>query len=89
MKYVIILYFIYVKIGKMDTLLDWDTIQQKMPWGIVFLMGGGMCLAKASNVCGHILYYIISHLISCVEKCTNVGKSGENIARIDDQNFKK
>ncbi|KAK2168609.1 hypothetical protein LSH36_15g00019 [Paralvinella palmiformis] len=38
--------------GRIDTLLDWTTIQNKIPWGIVFLMGGGFSIAKASEVSG-------------------------------------
>ncbi|OPJ78637.1 solute carrier family 13 member 2 isoform B [Patagioenas fasciata monilis] len=33
-------------------LLDWKTVQQKMPWNIVFLLGGGFALAKGSEESG-------------------------------------
>ncbi|XP_017687957.1 PREDICTED: solute carrier family 13 member 2-like [Lepidothrix coronata] len=33
-------------------LLDWKTVHQKMPWSIVFLLGGGFALAKGSEKSG-------------------------------------
>ncbi|XP_063813466.1 solute carrier family 13 member 2-like [Pseudophryne corroboree] len=33
-------------------LLDWKTVNQKMPWNIVFLLGGGFALAKGSEDSG-------------------------------------
>ncbi|NWZ40423.1 S13A2 protein, partial [Brachypodius atriceps] len=33
-------------------LLQWKTVQQKMPWNIVFLLGGGFALAKGSEESG-------------------------------------
>ncbi|NXI09586.1 S13A2 protein, partial [Irena cyanogastra] len=33
-------------------LLDWKVVQQKMPWNILFLLGGGFALAKGSEVSG-------------------------------------
>lgn len=32
------------------TLLNWKTVNEKMPWNIVFLMGGGFALAKGCEV---------------------------------------
>ncbi|NWV43275.1 S13A2 protein, partial [Grantiella picta] len=34
------------------TLLDWKVVHQKMPWNIVFLLGGGFALAKGSEESG-------------------------------------
>lgn len=31
-------------------LLNWKTVNKKMPWNIVFLLGGGFALAKGSEV---------------------------------------
>lgn len=31
-------------------LLNWKTVNEKMPWNIVFLLGGGFALAKGSEV---------------------------------------
>ncbi|XP_060124601.1 solute carrier family 13 member 2 [Zootoca vivipara] len=33
-------------------LLDWPTVNQKMPWNIVILLGGGFALAKGSEASG-------------------------------------
>ncbi|NWI57508.1 S13A2 protein, partial [Calyptomena viridis] len=33
-------------------LLDWKVVHKKMPWNIVFLLGGGFALAKGSEVSG-------------------------------------
>ncbi|XP_063306016.1 solute carrier family 13 member 2-like isoform X1 [Pelobates fuscus] len=37
-------------------LLDWATINQKMPWSIIILLGGGFALAKGSEVSGLSLW---------------------------------
>ncbi|KAK2168612.1 hypothetical protein LSH36_15g02107 [Paralvinella palmiformis] len=38
--------------GPVKTLLDWNTIHSKVPWGVVFLIGGGLSLAKGSTASG-------------------------------------
>ncbi|KFZ69472.1 Solute carrier family 13 member 2, partial [Podiceps cristatus] len=40
------------KIQAPPALLDWKTVHQKMPWNIVFLLGGGFALAKGSEESG-------------------------------------
>ncbi|XP_009332570.1 PREDICTED: solute carrier family 13 member 2 [Pygoscelis adeliae] len=40
------------KIRAPPALLDWKVVHQKMPWNIVFLLGGGFALAKGSEVSG-------------------------------------
>ena len=30
-------------------LLDWKDVTQKVPWGVLFLVGGGFALAEASS----------------------------------------
>ncbi|KFV12166.1 Solute carrier family 13 member 2, partial [Tauraco erythrolophus] len=35
-----------------SALLEWKTVQQKMPWNIVLLLGGGFALAKGSEESG-------------------------------------
>ncbi|NWS37020.1 S13A2 protein, partial [Probosciger aterrimus] len=37
------------KIQTPPALLDWKVVHQKMPWNIVFLLGGGFALAKGSE----------------------------------------
>ncbi|XP_073171189.1 solute carrier family 13 member 2 isoform X6 [Lepidochelys kempii] len=36
----------------LPALLDWKTVNQKMPWNIVILLGGGFALAKGSEESG-------------------------------------
>jgi len=31
-------------------LLDWQTVNKKMPWGVIILLGGGFALADACKV---------------------------------------
>ncbi|NXK49377.1 S13A2 protein, partial [Chauna torquata] len=40
------------KILAPPALLDWKAVHQKMPWNIVFLLGGGFALAKGSEESG-------------------------------------
>ncbi|XP_024050122.1 solute carrier family 13 member 2 [Terrapene carolina triunguis] len=40
------------KIPVLPALLDWKTVNQKMPWNIVILLGGGFALAKGSEESG-------------------------------------
>ncbi|KFQ63119.1 Solute carrier family 13 member 2, partial [Pelecanus crispus] len=40
------------KIKAPPPLLDWKVVHQKMPWNIVFLLGGGFALAKGSEESG-------------------------------------
>ena len=32
-------------------LLDWKTVQAKMPWDVILLLGGGFALAQSTEVC--------------------------------------
>ncbi|XP_048837506.1 solute carrier family 13 member 2-like [Brienomyrus brachyistius] len=38
------------------TLLRWEVVQEKMPWNIILLLGGGFALAKGSEVSGLSLW---------------------------------
>ncbi|NXI91683.1 S13A2 protein, partial [Psophia crepitans] len=40
------------KIQAPSALLDWKVVHQKMPWNILFLLGGGFALAKGSEESG-------------------------------------
>ena len=31
-------------------LLDWPTVQKRLPWNVIILLGGGMALAEACQV---------------------------------------
>ena len=35
-----------------SSLLDWDYAKDKLPWGIVLLLGGGFALSDACKVSG-------------------------------------
>jgi len=37
-------------------LLDWKSVEEKMPWELVFLLGGGFALAKGTSVSGLSTY---------------------------------
>ncbi|KAI6654584.1 Solute carrier family 13 member 3 [Oopsacas minuta] len=38
--------------GTYERLLDWDTVQTKLPWGVVLLLGSGFAIAYVSQVSG-------------------------------------
>jgi sodium-dependent dicarboxylate transporter 2/3/5 len=49
----ILMFLVPVDLAKMEFLLTWkDT--QKMPWGILLLFGGGMCMAEGLKITGII-----------------------------------
>lgn len=35
-----------------QALITWKVVQQKLPWGLIFLLGGGFALAEGSKVTG-------------------------------------
>ncbi|XP_055937657.1 Na(+)/citrate cotransporter-like isoform X3 [Argiope bruennichi] len=41
-----------LKLGRSRPLLEWRTIQHKVPWGVIILLGGGFSLALASEKSG-------------------------------------
>ena len=45
------LFFVSSK-NREDYLLNWDDLQQKFPWGLIFLFGGGMALSYEVNSTG-------------------------------------
>ena len=40
--------------GSSPRLLDWDSVQHKLPWNVVILLGSGFALAEAAEVCVYI-----------------------------------
>lgn len=53
-----VVFFLFVipsdprKVGSCSTLLTWDVVQKRLPWGVVLLRGGGFAMAEATNVSG-------------------------------------
>ena len=47
--------------SKEEYLLNWDDLQEKFPWGLIFLFGGGMALAYEVNSTG--LAFWLANLI--------------------------
>jgi len=39
-----------LKAGLSPRLLDWDTIQKKLPWNVIFILGSGFAIAQAAEV---------------------------------------
>jgi len=38
--------------GQRERLIDWETVERKMPWGIILLLGGGFAMASAFSDTG-------------------------------------
>ncbi|KAK9874168.1 hypothetical protein WA026_002519 [Henosepilachna vigintioctopunctata] len=49
-----------------QALLTWKTVQQKLPWGLIFLLGGGFALAEGSKASG-MNHFIVHYLGSLME----------------------
>lgn len=46
-------------------LLTWKIVQQKLPWGLIFLLGGGFALAEGSKASG-MNHFIVHYLGSVI-----------------------
>lgn len=42
--------------GKRAALLDWNTVEKRLPWGIILLFGGGFAMAEAFKATGLSLW---------------------------------
>ena len=53
------------------TLLEWESVQRRFPWGIILLMGGGFALAQAAHT--SCLSHILGNLhCTEIELCVTV-----------------
>ena len=61
------LYFIldWIGAGSSPRLLDWDSVQHKLPWNVVILLGSGFALAEAAEV-ANVYVYTCSFVCVCV-----------------------
>lgn len=72
-------------------LLTWKVVQQKVPWGLLFLLGGGFALAEGSKVSGmseYIAHYLdglralppLALLIVCCVAASTLTEFSSNVA---------
>ena len=47
----------WIGAGSSPRLLDWDSVQHKLPWNVVILLGSGFALAEAAQVESDGIYY--------------------------------
>lgn len=40
----------FLKAGDSPRILDWDSIQKKLPWNVIILLGSGFAIAEAAEV---------------------------------------
>ena len=50
------------------TLLEWESVQRRFPWGIILLMGGGFALAQAAHT--SCLSHVLGNLYCDILYCT-------------------
>jgi sodium-dependent dicarboxylate transporter 2/3/5 len=57
-----LLFVIPANLKKQEFLLDWETTVKKVPWGILLLIGGGLCMAGAvsENGIGEYISLLLS-----------------------------
>ena len=48
------------------TLLDWESVQHKLPWNVVILLGSGFAIAAGADV-GRVCEYIKLIFVFIVE----------------------
>ena len=53
----------WIGAGSSPRLLDWNSVQHKLPWNVVILLGSGFALAEAAQV-------YTNHTVTCTCTCT-------------------
>ena len=48
-----------IKAGSSPRLLDWNSVQHKLPWNVVVFFGSGFAIAEAAKV--RMIYYSCEH----------------------------
>ena len=44
---------LYLGTSKTETLLNWKFVNERFPWGVFFMVGGGAAVGSASQVCNY------------------------------------
>jgi solute carrier family 13 (sodium-dependent dicarboxylate transporter), member 2/3/5 len=57
--------------GRWERLIDWETVERKMPWGILLLLGGGFAMAGAFGSTG-LSEYIGTWLAEALQGASSV-----------------